>query len=123
MTTIEGIYFHDVEYTLKEVIQAIEERRKEKKTMKKQRRDLRFTVIVPNLKGIDTSKVKGGIKLKKDNKDWRHKYPECPDCGAVGFNGLTTTRLGSLRCRNCNSMFRKELDKDYHIKVGKSMGD
>lgn len=52
-----------------------------------------------------------------------NKYPECPACKAIGEKGLTRTRLGNLRCRNCNSMFEFELDKDYNIIVGKSMGD
>ena len=63
------------------------------------------------------------VNSKNNNRDWRYKYPECPACKAIGLHGLTTTRLGSLRCRNCNSMFELEHDKLYNIKVGKSMGD
>jgi len=62
------------------------------------------------------------IKIAKRNNNWRYKYPECPACGAIGQYGLTRTRLGNLRCRNCNSMFTFELDKDNNVKVGKSLG-
>jgi len=63
------------------------------------------------------------IKIAKRNNSWRYKYPECPACKAIGAKGLTTTRMGNLRCRNCNSMFTFEFDKEYNIKVGKSLGD
>lgn len=51
-------------------------------------------------------------------------YPECPACKAIGKKGLTITKLeGKLHCLNCNSMFEYELDKNYNIKIGKSLGD
>jgi len=73
------------------------------------------------------------LKVTRRN---RHKYPPCPECGAVGAKGFTTTKLGNyytlkghkvehncLRCRNCNAMFTFEFDKKYNVKLGKNLGD
>jgi len=60
------------------------------------------------------------MQLKNNNQ----KYPPCPGCGAIGKKGLTITRLeGRLRCMNCNSMFEFEWDKNFNIKVGRSIGE
>ena len=118
MTTIENIYFPDSEFTLKQVQNILKEKAKQKP------KELRFTLIVPNIKQSKRRVIQLKKKNNKDDKrDWRHKYPPCPDCGAIGYKGMTTTRLGSLRCRSCNSMFEKKQDKFYNILVGKSMGD
>ena len=111
MTTINQIYFPDSEFTLKQVREILKQKKKE----------IKFTLIVPTIKPTKRRLIK--LTNKKDNRDWRYKYPECPGCKAIGAKGLTTTRLGSLRCRSCNSMFVLEHDKLYNIKVGKSMGD
>jgi hypothetical protein len=59
------------------------------------------------------------LRVARSNK---FKYPPCPACGAIGTKGFKTTRLGNLRCWNCNSMFELEYDKNLNITVGKSMG-
>ena len=63
------------------------------------------------------------IASKKNIRDWRYKYPECPGCKAIGAKGLKITRLGHLWCRNCRTQFILEHDKNYNIKAGKSLGD
>jgi len=64
------------------------------------------------------------ITERKDERlSWRNIYPPCPACGSIGAQGLKQTRLGHLWCRNCRTQFTLERDKDYNIKVGKSMGN
>ena len=90
----------------------------------KNRKEISFTLIVPNT-GKQTKRrvIELANSKKKNNRDWRYKYPEYPGCKAIGEQGLKITRMGHLFCRNCRTQFTLEHDKEYNIKAGKSMGD
>ena len=90
------------------------------------------------MKRIDKYKLtkRRVIKIAEGNDDWRQKYPPCPNCRAIGDKGFTMTRLGNhyslgghmvehncLHCRSCNSMYVCKQDKDFHIEVGRNLGD